>query len=46
MANSAFARAGLTNKFESLYLRFVVVVADNYVFQNPRPRKPAERQTV
>jgi len=42
-ANSKFALCGLTFKFEKLYLRFIFVMADNFVFQNPAHRKLAKR---
>jgi hypothetical protein len=41
--NSKFALCGQTFKFEKLYLRFMFVVADNFVFQNPAHRKLAKR---
>ncbi|MBI4929338.1 MAG: hypothetical protein HY841_01140 [Bacteroidetes bacterium] len=42
-ANIRFALCGLTFKFENLYLRFMFVMADNFVFQNPAHRKPEKR---
>ena len=42
-ANSKFALCGLTFKFENLYLRFMFVMADDFVFQNPAHRKLAKR---
>ena len=41
--NSKFAQCRLTFKFEKLYLRFMFVMADNLVFQNPAHRKLAKR---
>lgn len=41
--NSKFTLCGLTFEFEKLYLRFMFVVADNLVFQNPAHRKLAKR---
>jgi len=43
VGNSKFALCGLTFEFEKLYLRFMFVMADNFVFQNPAHRKFAER---